>query len=255
MGRNSNAHNDVVLTLRQDDACVSDSHRRFIFMLKSELGWVPQRTDLGDTTTLEHTGKQINKWLRICKNEHVHCNLERAEPYIPKRLLDIETGTAGFYRVIERNQKIDGPYVTLSHSWGRDPDFLTLTTENQQRLMKTGFSVSELKNKNFEEAIEVAQHLGVRYIWIDSLCICQAGRDKDFKEEGQYMHLVYQNSFCNIVAADSKDGNGGLFRERPSNALSGTDTKEPWIILDKELWAKELLGSPIYTRGWVFQGK
>jgi hypothetical protein len=169
--------------------------------------------------------------------------------------VDVKTGTAGLYRVIERNQKINGPYVTLSHSWGRHPNFLTLTTENQQRLMKTGFSISELGNKNFKEAIEVAQHLGVRYIWIDSLCICQAGRDQDFKEEGQYMHLVYQNSFCNIVAAASRDGDGGLFWERSSNALSGTNTKEPWIILDKELWAKELLGSPIYTRGWVFQGK
>ena len=121
--------------------------------------------------------------------------------------------------------------------------------------MKQGFSVTELRNKNFEQAIEVARHLKVKYIWIDSLCICQAGRDKDFREEGQYMHLVYQNSFCNIVAADSKDGQGGLFRNRPIETLPGTDTQGSWVVLDKELWAKQLLQSPIYTRGWVFQGK
>lgn len=255
MGRTSNSNSHLVLTLTLGDSTSKPISRRLVFMLKSELGTIAGRSRLGETTTLEHTGDQIQKWLHTCKTEHVHCNHHKVETYVPKRLVDIETGTAGHCRVIDREEKIDGPYVTLSHSWGRNPDFLTLTTKNKKKLMTKGLSISELRNKNFEEAIEVARHLEVRYIWIDSLCICQAGREKDFKEEGQYMHLVYQNSFCNIVAADSKDATGGLFRNRPTVSLSGTNTPGSWIVLDKELWAKELLQSPIYTRGWVFQGK
>jgi hypothetical protein len=255
MGRTTNANNHLALTLRASDLSAETTSRRFVFMLRSELGPLSELNDPGKTTALEYTGQQIRKWMHTCKTEHVLCNHHTMKPYIPKRLIDIDTGTKGHYRVIPREQKAKGPYVTLSHSWGPNPDFLTLTTKDKNRLMTKGFSVSELKNKNFEEAIEVARHLKVKYIWIDSLCICQAGKDKDFKVEGQYMHLVYQNSYCNIVAADSKNAGGGLFRDRSEKSLSDTNTKGSWIVLDKELWAKDLLQSPIYTRGWVFQGK
>jgi hypothetical protein len=254
-GRTSHSNNHLVLTLEAEDVPGPASKRRFVFMLKSEVGSAPKLKDLGKSTHFEHTGRQIKRWLQTCKFEHVQCTLETANTYVPKRLVDLETSKPGLIRVIEKHDKKPGhPYVTLSHSWGKSPSFLRLTTENKDRLRKE-FPVADLENKNFEEAINVARYMEMRYIWIDSLCICQEGKEKDFKEEGQYMHLVYQNSFCNIVAADSKDGNGGLFRQRPSSSLSGTDTKGSWVVLDKELWAKELLQSPIYKRGWVFQGK
>ncbi|KAH3965972.1 hypothetical protein HBI16_147860 [Parastagonospora nodorum] len=253
MGRTSNSNDHLVLTLRADNSNAKPTFRRFVFMLKSELGFSPSANNLGATTTLQHTGAQIKKWLDTCNTGHIDCKRPNLKPYVPKRLVDIDTGIIGHYRVIEREKKEEGPYVTLSHSWGREPTFLRLTTENKTRLMGDGFTASDLGNKNFEQAIEVAQHIGMKYIWIDSLCICQAGKDRDFREEGQYMHLVYQNSYCNIVAADSRDGEGGLFRDRPDNLLSGMNVDEPWVVLDKELWAKDLLRSPIYTRGWVFQ--
>jgi hypothetical protein len=34
--------------------------------------------------------------------------------------------------------------------------------------------------------------------------------------------------------------------------MFGTKT---WRIVPEDLWEEELLGSSIYTRGWVFQGK
>jgi hypothetical protein len=255
MGRTSNSNDHIVVALRYTGFSAQTLFRRFVFMLKSELRFLRAPDRLGETTTLKHTGKQIQKWLETCQTEHTHCNYKKGKPYVPKRLVDIDTGASDRLRVIGKEEKEEGPYVTLSHSWGRNPNFLTLTTKDKDRLMKQGFSITELRNKNFEQAIEIARHLKVKYIWIDSLCICQAGRDKDFREEGQYMHLVYQNSFCNIVAADSKDGQGGLFRNRSIETLPGTDTKGSWVVLDKELWAKQLLQSPIYTRGWVFQGK
>ncbi|CAN9319309.1 unnamed protein product [Alternaria alternata] len=253
MGRTSNSNDHMVVALRYTGFSAQTLFRRFVFMLKSELRFLPAPDRLGETTTLKHTGKQIQKWLETCQTEHTHCNYKKVKPYVPKRLVDIDTGASDRLRVIGKEEKEEGPYVTLSHSWGRNPNFLTLTTKDKDRLMKQDFSITELRNKNFEQAIEIARHLKVKYIWIDSLCICQAGRDKDFREEGQYMHLVYQNSFCNIVAADSKDGQGGLFRNRSIETLPGTDTQGSWVVLDKELWAKQLLQSPIYTRGWVFQ--
>lgn len=256
MGRTSDFDDNLVITLRQIKSTTPSSIRRFVFVLKSEIGFVPDADDLGKDTTLKHTGTQISKWIQTCEKEHLHCKSENDKPYTPTRLIDLKPDVSGRYHIIERSQKAEGRYVTLSHSWGKAPKFLRLTTENKERLMKKGFLPSELENKNFIEAIEVAHHLGVRYIWIDSLCICQEGEDEDFKEEGDFMHAVYQSSFCNIAAADSKDGHleSGLFRDRPDGFSTGADTNGPWAVLDQDLWSRELLQSYIYTRGWVFQG-
>jgi hypothetical protein len=265
MGRTSNALDHLALTLRSERSFNGASCKKFIFVSKFWLGFVPNELDLGNSTRLENTGSRIRQWLQTCQTEHVDCAYQRNDTYVPKRLVDVHTGTVGVYRIVNTAaHDIKGPYVTLSHSWGRDPKFLMLTTKEQQRLMTKGFSISEIGNENFKEAIEVAQYLEVRYIWIDSLCICQEGEDGDFETEGQYMHKVYQNSFCNIVAADSKDSTGGLFRAREPRSVfdlddvSDTDdncTAREWIMLDKDLWSEHLLQSPIYTRGWVFQGK
>ncbi|KAF3008560.1 hypothetical protein E8E13_007109 [Curvularia kusanoi] len=83
--------------------------------------------------------------------------------YVPKRLIDIgspdDKEPPDRYKVVLTGGKSDKPYVTLSHSWGPNPNFLTLTTERERELMSSGFSSEEIGNKNFEEAIEVARTL------------------------------------------------------------------------------------------------
>lgn len=124
-----------------------------------------------------------------------------------------------------------------------------------------GIAWTELP-KNFRNAIEMARALGVGYIWIDSLCIVQD--NEEFATEGQLMHLVYRNSFCNLAAVDSDGCQGGFFPEGLMEPLdlSGviTSSKSPifggrsWHILPSDLWEYRLLQKVLYTRGWVFQG-
>ncbi|KAF2440205.1 HET-domain-containing protein, partial [Karstenula rhodostoma CBS 690.94] len=156
-------------------------------------------------------------------------------------------------------ENIKSPYLTLSHSWG-PPNFLQLKKENEGRLMGEGATITEL-TPNFQQAISVAKFIGIRYIWIDSLCIMQ-GPGGDFKSEGQLMHKVYRHSHCNIAIADSLDSEGGLFRQRnPANIVpmsieadgTGKLPRGNWRILEDDLWDEELLATKIYTRGWVFQ--
>jgi hypothetical protein len=157
---------------------------------------------------------------------------------------------------------IRGPYVSLSHCWGRIP-FVNLTTKNKKQFMEDGIPWDEFP-KNFQEAIEVTRFLGIDYIWIDSLCIIQ-GADGDFREQAPLMHKVYRNSYCNIAAVDSSDSTGGLFRNRQAYhvlpARYQAEGKSPmfgnraWRIVSEDLWNAQLLQAPIYKRGWVFQGK
>ncbi|KAK1707356.1 heterokaryon incompatibility protein-domain-containing protein, partial [Colletotrichum lupini] len=116
-------------------------------------------------------------------------------------------------------------------------------------------------NKNFVDAIEVTRKLGIRYIWIDSICIIQDQKE-DWNVEAKLMHKVYRDSYCNLAAADSENCHGGLFRDRNSDVLpvryspktsSRKFSGRNWRVLSSDLWDKVLLGSPLYTRGWVFQ--
>jgi hypothetical protein len=91
---------------------------------------------------------------------------------IPKRLLDI-TSTNGSsevrLRLIEVSELKEN-YITLSHIWG-SCQLLSSTTENYRSHLDQ-IKVEDLP-KTFKDAIMASQHLGVKFVWIDSLCIIQ----------------------------------------------------------------------------------
>ncbi|KAJ4351872.1 uncharacterized protein N0V89_007216 [Didymosphaeria variabile] len=205
-------------------------------------------------------GLQIREWLKICAETHPNCNKHVKSTFVPTRLVDVEIGDNDMVRVVRTSKEdISGPYLTLSHSWG-PPTFLQLKKENKSTLMGAGVNVTEL-TPNFQQAISVARFIGIRYIWIDSLCIMQ-GPGGDFQTEGQLMHKVYRHSYCNVAVADSSDSKGGLFRERnPASIVpvvveadgAGKLERGIWRVLRDGLWEEELLATKIYSRGWVFQ--
>ena len=223
--------------------------------------------EFGRTTALQHSGTQIKDWVKKCNGGHKSCQrYQNKKPFLPTRLLDISSPSATRIRVIEtkKSEGIKGPYVTLSHCWGT-PNFTPtrLTLQNKIEFTTEGVPLVDLP-ENFKQAIEVGQFLGLQYIWIDSLCIIQ-GDGGDFLQEAPLMHQIYRNSYCNIAAADSKDGTGGLFRDRMAHDVLPTryqaDGKSPffgnqtWLVISKDLWEYELLSTHVYSRAWVFQGE
>lgn len=221
----------------------------------------------------------MKSWLKQCEGpQHSRCfGVKKPSWKPPTRLLDIGTTSTDKIIVIETasHSEIIHKYTTLSHCWGKEgssPPILKLMKKEGDHSTdlaghpftdpKQGIEWSKLP-ENFQEAIQVTRQLGVRYIWIDALCIVQ-GPNGDFDHEGQLMHRVYRNSFCNLTASDSRDGSGGLFRSRETEKLIPTsfETSDTslfglgsWIILASDIWDDQLLGQPLYERGWVFQGK
>jgi hypothetical protein len=171
----------------------------------------------------------------------------RSEPYSEARL------------VISGNTSMDGAYNTLSHCWGKT-SFLTLSTDNQETLMEQIPSAS--LPKTFQDAIFVTRRLGVRYLWIDSLCILQSGpgAKEDWQAESAQMHRVYEGGYCNIAATGSADGNGGLFFDRNPRDIESTDIEIRWFplegsytIVDDDFWHQHLDEAPLSRRAWVVQ--
>jgi hypothetical protein len=232
---------------------------------------VPAPEDLHESTDpKDNGGTQINTWMETCMRDHPGCSkawqAQRSNPsFLPTRLLDVDTGDDNTVRLVDTKiAKAKGPYCTLSHAWGpREMSFLTTTVWNMAKHLISGITLDELP-PNFQQAIQVTRFLKVRYIWIDSLAIVQEPFG-DFAREADLMHKVYRYSHCNIVAANSKDAYGGLFRTRVPHEIlpaeyRGTNAthhlgEKTWTVVRADLWENELLNSAIYSRGWVFQGK
>ena len=82
--------------------------------------------------------------------------------------------------------------------------------------------------KTFRNAISLTRFLNIQYIWIDSLCIVQDVGDPDWNREAPLMAEVYGNSFCNIAAANARDGTEGLFRSRSMNTVPPSTARTRW---------------------------
>jgi hypothetical protein len=56
--------------------------------------------------------------------------------------------------------------------------------------------------------------LGIRYLWIDALCIIQ-GDESDWRREAAQMASIYRNAYLTIAATASSDRDGGCYRTVP----------------------------------------
>ena len=152
--------------------------------------------------------------------------------------------------------------MALSHCWGRSNLPLTNTKNKAQRLR--GIALGEM-SRSFADAITVARSFGVRYVWIDSLCIVQDDAE-DWDAEAAKMHLVYSNSFLTISATGAKDGTFGCLGPRapreyarlPHTDKSGTRGELYAFGLSAEKEAKkanyiDMVAEPLSSRGWCFQ--
>jgi hypothetical protein len=131
-----------------------------------------------------------------------------------------------------------------------------LTSRNLATL-KHQISISDLP-LTFKQAFEVTRRLGIRYIWIDSLCISQDSTE-DWLHEAALMHKVYSHSYCTIAAAASADSTQGLFRRRKPHFLYPCEIEIPWFgktkyqLVDFDFWASQIQDQPLHRRGWVVQ--
>lgn len=144
-------------------------------------------------------------------------------------------------------------YICLSHCWGGANLFKTETDSLLARTQQIDWN--DLP-KTFQDAITMTRALGIRYLWIDSLCIIQDD-EEDWRDESAKMHEIYRNGYLTIAASKSKGPNGGLFAvASPDYKLKEwhMETQETKIqtrrIIEHFEASKEF---PLMQRGWVFQ--
>jgi hypothetical protein len=113
--------------------------------------------------------------------------------------------------------------------------------------------------KTFQDAIKICEKIGVRYIWIDSLCIIQDDAE-DWRNESGQMAEVYSNSLCNIGATGSADSRGGCFYDRDAAAYEPCkfeirigNKSHSFYVAEALVLGRILSEQPLLERAWCLQ--
>ncbi|KAK3949504.1 heterokaryon incompatibility protein-domain-containing protein [Pseudoneurospora amorphoporcata] len=195
------------------------SFLKLSFFCSEETSWMTQ------TLPFLEIGKQVPKttssdeslsWaiqqINHCTDGHQDCNSYSSAAVLPKRVVFVGTTAEPALRLYESQAETD-PYVCLSYCWGRRPFHRTLVDnlESHKRCIKPDHLPPTMN-----DAIEYTRRLGVRYIWIDSLCIIQDSL-LDWREEAGKMASIFQRSFLVLSATCSADAYGGIHASPPSD--------------------------------------
>jgi hypothetical protein len=164
----------------------------------------------GSSTNLD----LVASWLHDCANYHRHCcQQSQTESILPHRLLDIGDWEHPRRIFLSVGEDRIGSYAALSYCWGkseRERQYLTKNENLEQRQEAVDISTFP---KTFTDAIVVCRHLGIRFLWIDSLCIIQDNQS-DWQTQSERMGNIYSNATLTIAASVGEDSYSGLFVDR-----------------------------------------
>ncbi|KAH7064320.1 heterokaryon incompatibility protein-domain-containing protein [Paraphoma chrysanthemicola] len=170
--------------------------------------------------------RQAREWLAYCISSHGDCCSEVVQE-LPTRVIDVGDDV-NQARLVETTPGQRDAYCALSYCWGRNRAFTTTIATFRDRV--NGFRIEELP-KTISDAVLLARALGMRYIWVDSICIIQDS-DVDWTYEASRMCAVYTNAAITFAAIDSPASESGLF-------VAGSNRRR--VMLER-------ISGPIYAR-------
>lgn len=176
---------------------------------------------------------------------------------LPTRVLDL-TGSEdrpsapGHVKIRLRETLEDevGDYVALSYCWGADPEHHFKTTQGNIENRKNEIDFREVPLTQ-REAVLVALRLGIRYVWIDALCIIQDSPE-DWQREAAAMSAVYSNAMVTFAATSAESPAVGLLN--PFQAARCVKIHGDLAMVRMETHTSiDKSSEPLNTRAWVLQ--
>ena len=202
----------------------------------------------------------LNKWIQDCDKKHKCCPKADADIRAPTRLIDVGDKANPDTLRLDCSTTRDRPlrYVALSHRWGSKKQHPRFCTYNHNiEHFKKGIDFQSLP-KTFQDAVKVTKGLGIRFLWIDSLCIIQEDPE-DWKAECQRMEDVFSAAYCTIAASCASGTTDGFLKPRPKRHCVVIDTQ--WCDKPSRIYICEALDNfrsdveqgELSKRGWVYQ--
>ncbi|KAF2994080.1 hypothetical protein E8E14_001635 [Neopestalotiopsis sp. 37M] len=204
----------------------------------------------------------------------INCaNKSKASPFeeqveLPTRVIDVgirtSTGSWPDPKIHITQPKERGSYNALSYRWGvKSHSCRTTESTLPSFICVIPWSIIP---KTMQDAIVVTREMGVRYVWIDALCIIQAhqGNDGDWRTEAEKIGSYYRNALVTLSAVSALTCHEGFLGPRPKTTYSiadptiliGNETGKAHrylVHLPKPYYTAEITHSKLQRRGWVVQ--
>lgn len=231
------------------------------------------------------------KCIQKCINDHPKCKAAAGTgmtpiPIVPTRLIDCGTSvltdeflirivrttiTKSLETGVDNLAPVQYDYAALSYVWGKpqnsnkDMEISPCsTTKNIKDRMSSGVKMRFLP-ATIRDAITVTRGLGLRWLWVDAMCILQDSKE-DKMNELPKMRSLYRNSYITITAASASGSEEGFLHTRkPGSHIN--DSVIPFITSEQgttkvvrgkiylsPVWTQyDESQEPINTRAWCLQ--
>jgi hypothetical protein len=193
---------------------------------------------------------------------------------LPTRLIDVGPSNGSYppklylSASLARTSSARLDYVALSYCWGSTQNSALTTSENVVERMK-GIDMDSLP-KTIRDAIWMTRVLGLRYLWVDALCIIQPtdGNSADWDIESLCMAAYYQHAILTFAAAVGDESSDGLWREESVPPSRWQTFRSPRSLFDLKnrrnydiirltnpdpSWRRGVQRSTLRGRGWTLQ--
>ncbi|KAI2780455.1 HET-domain-containing protein [Daldinia loculata] len=241
----------------------------------SEVNYLPRR-EIGKHVDIA----LVKGWLDECqRHQHSRPSKEQNvdndlfQPQSPFRLIDVDRDC-----IVEKDKRCG--YVALSYVWGDTPTILCSGDKNQETIpilvtprenikyVKADKSLSESGTKSrlagriprtVRDAMEFTRRIGMRYLWVDTLCIIQDDH-KDRDRLIARMGDIYNSATVTIIAAAGRNSDAGLSGISPRAGrpikpvpISTSDGAVLNLSVCLSSLCEEVRRETWNTRGWTFQ--
>ncbi|TLD28613.1 hypothetical protein PspLS_04269 [Pyricularia sp. CBS 133598] len=139
----------------------------------------------------------LGRSMERCGREHPECVAATRAACLPTRVLDLGVAKGKDQVRLYVSSGEEARFTALSYCWGGKVPITTTKATLEERCR--GILDSSLP-ATFQDAIAVTRELGVRYLWIDALCILQDDKE-DWEIESSRMASIYRGAALVIGAS------------------------------------------------------
>jgi hypothetical protein len=173
--------------------------------------------------------RKAKSWLENCLARHDHSRELResqSRNLMPTRVIHVGSADSDTVCVEDKGKQEVGAYAALSYCWGEKAQNNLTTTRNTLSERQKGIAFDQLP-KTIQDAITTTRALGLKYLWVDALCIIQDDENDKSKEIAK-MSQTYMSATVTISAARATHCDEGFLHER--------DLQEAYINVFQLLW-------------------
>jgi len=129
-----------------------------------------------------------------------------ANSYMPLYIIEIcnTAPPAPILRIVMSPPAVD--YAALSYCWGGHQPIVATKSTMKDMMLDIPYSALP---KTLQDAVTITIKLGLRFLWVDALCIIQDDQTQK-QQEIAAMPNIYQNAHVTICAARSRSCDEGF---------------------------------------------